>query len=144
MDYSYRPKITGRGGAQIVSIPVALGTITANDTTTYSVPTPRGRFYVLGASYQCAVKPIDADGTFVATLAKYRAATNDATTISAELDLEADTVANESVALTVNGGDVNRTIRVGDTLQFVVVNNSAGIGTQHAGAFLVVELARLD
>lgn len=144
MDFSFRPRNTARAGAQIVSIPVALGTITANDTTTYAVPVPYGRFYVLGASYQCATKAADADGTILGTLVKYRAATDDTATISASFDLEATPVANESVAVTVNGGDVARTIRQGDTLRFPVVNNSAAINTQHAGAFLVVDLARLD
>ena len=144
MDYSYRPKVTGRGGAQIVSIPVALGNITANDVTNFWVPVPHGRFYLLGASYQCSIKASDADGVITATLVKYRAATDDSVTVSAEFDLEADADAGESVLLTVNGGDVNRTIRRGDTLYLSVGNDSAALNAQHAGAFLVVELARLE
>lgn len=141
MDFSYRPKQTGRAGAQIVSIPVALGNITANNTTTYAIPVPRGRFYVVGASYQ-AETVATSPGTILGTLQKRRAATDDTVAISSAFDLEAAT-ASEVSALTVNGGDTNRTVRAGDTLRFSVVSNNSTV-TQHAQAFLVVELARLD
>lgn len=142
MDYSFRPTVTGRGGAQIVHVPVALGTITANTTTTFALPKFAGKVYVLGASYQTTTVAADADGAITGVLQKYRAASDDAVAISATFNLEGAT-ASEAAALTVNGGDVNRTCQPADTLRFVVTNDSAAINTQHAGAFLVLELALL-
>lgn len=142
MDYSFRPTVTGRGGAQIVHVPVALGTITANTTTTFAVPKFYGKCYVVGASYQASTLAADADGAITGVLKKYAAASDAAVTISATFDLETAT-ASEAAPLTVNGGDVYRTCLPADTLQFVVTNDSAAINTQHAGAFLVLELALL-
>ena len=142
MDYSFRPTVTGRGGAQIVHVPVALGTITANTTTTFAVPKFYNKVYVLGASYQTATVAADADGAITGVLQKYRAASDDAVAISSAFDLET-AVASEAAPLTVNGGDVARTAQAGDTFRFVVTNDSAAINTQHALAFLVLELAVL-
>lgn len=143
MDFSYRPRITGRGGAHVIYVPVALGTLTANQTTDFAIPVGYGKFYVLGASYQAEVAAADADGTLVGVLKKYRASDDTEVTISSNFDLETVTV-KESNPLTVNGGDAARTLQRADTLRFEVTNNSVGIDTQHAQAFLVVELAVLE
>lgn len=139
---AFRPTVPGRLGAHIVHVPVALGTITANTTTTFALPKAYAKCYVLGASYQAATVAADADGAITGVLKKYRAATDDTADISSAFNLET-AVASESAPLTVNGGDAARVCQLGDTLQFVVTNDSAAINTQHAGAFLVLELALL-
>lgn len=141
-DISFRGPMD-RSAAKIVEIPVALGTITANTTNNYDIPLPFKRCYVLGAAYSAGTVAADADGTTLGTLFKYRGDTDAEVTISSALDLEAVT-ARETAPLTVNGGDIARTAQRLDTLRFKIVNNSAAINTQHANAFLLVEVAVLE
>lgn len=141
-DISFRGPIE-RSGAKLVQIPVALGTLTANQTNSFDVPLPYKRCYVVSAAYSAGTVVADSDGTTIGTLYKYRGATDDEVTISSTIDLEAVT-ARETAPLTVNGGDIARTAQRLDTLRFKIVNNSAAINTQHANAFLLVEVAVLE
>lgn len=141
-DISFRGPVQ-RAGAKLVQIPVALGNLTANSTTNFDVPLPFKKCYVVSAAYVAGTIAADADGTTLGTLFKYRGATDDEVTISSAFDLET-AVARETSALVVNGGDAARTCQRLDTLRFKVVNNSAALNTQHANAFLLVELAVLE
>lgn len=150
MQNHFAPK-PGRFGTELITIstgPIGpanyLGgasPLTANTTTTFRMgPVPRkcvlARF---GAS--ATTVPADADGTIIATLFKYDAATNAQVQISAAIDLEAlvtreGTLAGQYTSAT----EAQLTINEGDTLEVNVVNNSAAIDTQPAYLVFIAEL----
>ena len=143
MDFSFRPKLNGRAGAQIVHVSVPLGTLTANNTTDVLIPVHNAKAYVVGASFTCETVVADSDGTVIGVLKKYRGSDDTEVTISSNFDLET-AVAKEANAITVNGGDAARTLQRADTLRFEVTNNSAAFNTPLAQGWVTVELAVLE
>lgn len=146
MDFRFRPKKTSRSGMQLVTTCAALGTLTANATTTFYIPTPRRRCVPVRVSYQCSTVAADADGTILGTLSKRDVSAGANVTLSpGTFSLEGVTAETATeVPLTSTLTDAQRTFAEGDTLKLAVVNNSAAIDTQHANASVTVEWAVLE
>lgn len=150
-DFRFKPK-AGRFGVMLQEASVGpigpanyLGgasPLTANGTTIFRLgAAAAGRAAVFaGGSVSCTTVAADADGTIVGTFVRYRAATDDTVTLTANVDLEA-LVTREATAVVPLGTltEAERTFAVGDTLEFHVVNNSAAIDTQPAGLWIKAE-----
>lgn len=146
MDYRFKPKKTSRSGMQIALTSAPLGTITANTTTTFAVPTPRRRCVPLRITYHCGTVAADADGAITGVLHKRDVSAGANVTLTSALNLEGVTAetATDVALLNTTLTDAQRTFAEGDTAKFIVTNDSAAINTQHANAFLVVEWAILE
>ncbi len=118
--------------------------LTANGTTIFRLGpvTSPSQFERLVAS--TTTVPVDADGTILATLRKYDAATDTVVTLSENLNLET-LVTREGTAVaqlpTVTVAQL--TFNIGDTMEIHVVNNSAAIDTQPVGLVFNVEMVVL-
>lgn len=150
-DFRFKPK-AGRFGVQPVV--VGLGPIgpanylggaaplTVNDTTIFRLGSAAGGRPAVfaGGSVSCTTVPADADGTIVGTFVRYRAASDDTVTLTANVNLEA-LVTREATAVVplATLTEAERTFAAGDTLEFHVVNNSAAIDTQPAGLWIKAE-----
>lgn len=121
-------------GAHLEAFSRTLSTLTANTTNLRIVFTPAYRGSIDPARLRCGctVKPVDADGTFLATIKKYDASADAYVTITDALDLEAALIALESVAFVPVAGltDAQLYCDTGDQVVVEIVNNSAGIDTQ--------------
>lgn len=113
-DRSFRP-LPGRFGTMVVVLTKAVGTITANVTTTFNVGAPVGdsrrpaKSKLLGVTVSTITVPVDADGTILASVIKRRASDDtDVALSSATLDLEALTAEEQSDFSLVENDD-NRT-----------------------------------
>lgn len=142
----YSP-LPGRYGTMRVLVTKALGTITANTTTTFTIGAPVGdsrraeRSKLLGVSVVAQVKPADADGTILANAVKRDSSAGaDVAVSSASLDLEALTNQVVSEFSLVSDQDKLQ-FDTGDYLEIDVVNNSAAIDTQATDMVVVAEFA---
>jgi hypothetical protein len=155
-DTKYRPNPVDYG-AHVSVLNAPFGTVTANttnrggiasigdkDDTSASVEGAH-RGYV-ASIYACArVIPADADGTVLLNVFKYDASAAADVTLVSSYDLEG-LVAGKSERLTLVSGltDDQRTLDHGDSLHYTIVNNSAAIDTQAAGAAVTVLLKLLS
>jgi len=128
-----------RGIHPVVTSRVA-GTLTANTTTTFYIPTP-GRSCVLSRVWvHTAVVPVDADGTILARFRKWDVSDNAAVTLTSDLDLEA-LVAKKATGFTISPSVTEFQLWFDSTdVAFIeVTNNSAAIDTQPSDMHFVVE-----
>lgn len=129
-----------RANAKLEHLFVNGGTLTANNTTKFYLPPVGRKCKVVGLSYVCTVKPADADGTILATVAKWNGAAE--TTLTNPLDLEAVTVRIPASARPNAAGDA--VVQANESLLINVVNNSAAIDTQMTNGIFSVEIAIID
>ena len=155
MDTSFKPRVGRFGVSPYVMATGQIGganflggatPLTANSTTIFRLgPVPRKSFLSrFGAS--TVTVPVDADGTIVAYVIKYNAATDTAVgPLTANLNLEA-LVTREGILLlpAASATEAQLLFNEGDTLEVHVVNNSAAIDTQPAGLVFTVELLMLE
>lgn len=105
--------------------------LTANDTTTFSLPTPPVKCRLVKFAASVVTAPVDSDGTVLARAMKYDASADAQVTISEDIDLEALTTRELATAnAKASATDPQRVFDTGDALEVNVVNNSAAIGTQ--------------
>lgn len=142
MDFSYRPALVARSGVQLVTLMVAIPTLTASATTTIRMPTPFRRAYILDAAVHAATPPGSAGGTLQTTVKKRDISAGSDVSVSAAFNIEG-LVAHKVAAFTLNTGDAAR-LKAADDSLFVTVVSDAAIETQPASGFLVVTLALLD
>lgn len=145
MDYTFRPVDTSFASAQLVVTDGSVGTLTANTNTRTLIPVPAqaatGRCVLVRVNYATRTIAADADGTILASLIKRdNQGTPADVTLSGTKSLESDYVAltekSYDIPLTATLTDAQRSFKVGDALVFNVLNNSAAIDTQHAGALV--------
>ncbi len=119
--------------------------LTANTTTDIYIPTPPGKFVLLGAAVVQSTLVADADGTVLAQITK-RAASGDADTVlTAQVDLEAATVLErQEFSLLTTLATAANIFLTGDIVKLEVVNNSAAIDTQPVDLMIAVELGFLE
>lgn len=138
----------GRFGAHPAFTSGALqGALTANGTTTIGIATPYRKCAIEAAALSAVTGPVDADGTFIATLKKKDNVANAVVTLSAGLDIEAaGLVSQKAVQFTLltTLTENQKTLRAGDTLYVEIVNNSAAIDTQPVYLAATVELLVLN
>lgn len=132
-------------GAQFISLTTPFGTITVNTTNRFGLGSVNGRADTAAAPGHTAwidevfvstrVVPADADGTILLNVFKYDASADADVQLVTSFDLETLTVGESSrVPLDSGVTDNQRILDFGDFLHFTIVNNSAAIDTQAAGA----------
>jgi hypothetical protein len=120
--------------------------LTANATAVFTFPKPRRKAYVETLSISTSTLPVDADGTFVVSVAVYRADALVATLASA-FDIEATVTTKDTlVAIPFDAAttEIQRTLLPADVLKVFVVNNSAAIDTQPVDMVFHAELLCLE
>lgn len=140
----FRPK-AGRYGMLPTFLTAALGSLTANATTTSYVPSPKRKLGIERVTYAASTPVADADGTVLLTLTKVRA--SDASTVVLVNGADLETIAADTATelpLVTGLTRAQRTMLEGDVLKVTIVNNSAAINTQHANAWLTVEAGVLE
>lgn len=154
MLFHWRPRRTKDLGSHITVLNTSFGTVTANTTTRFGLgsvsdkddtaASPGNSAYVDEVFVATRVLPVDADGTVLLNLLKYDASANADVTLASSFNLEGLT-AGESDRIPFDSGvtDNQRTLDFGDFLHFTIVNNSAAIDTQAAGAAVTVKLKYL-
>lgn len=136
----FKPK-PGRFGVVPAFVHAALGTLTANTTTTFYVGTPKRKCFIERITYHASTIAADSDGTILATVKKWDDSAQAAVSLTAATSLEGLTAKKATeIALLSSLTPAQLTIDEGDTIYIDIVNNSAAIDTQHANAQLVVEL----
>lgn len=142
----FSPKF-GRFGVMpiVVSVDTGSNPYTANNSVDVFLPTPSGKFAVLGGAAFCSTIPADPDGTLLVYVTKRRASDNADVVITDGLDLESLT-ANErgEFVLAKQPGSASNIFLSGDVLKLELVSNSAAIGTQPVGLIVTVELGYLE
>lgn len=142
----FSPKF-GRFGVMSVVVSQAAGSspMTANSSESILIPTPPGKFVVLGATAVCTTIAIDADGTALAYITKRVASDDSDVVLTAGLDLEAMTVL-ERTEFVVNKqpGSASNIFLAGDVLKMELVSNSASIDTEPVNLVITVELGYLE
>lgn len=119
--------------------------LTANTTTTFSLPTPPFKARFVGMSISTVTVPADADGTILARAVKYNAASDAQVAVSADIDCEA-LVTREvtTVGPLSTATEAQRTFNgTADSLEVNIVNNSGAINTQPAGMVITCYFERL-
>jgi hypothetical protein len=121
------------------------GSLTVNDTTTFSIGGIHRKSFIERLSFSQRTVAADADGTVLLTVKKRDASADAAVTLNTAVSLEGRT-ALESVAITLLSSltDAERTCDEGDTLYVEVVNNSAAIDTQPADLIVTAILGVLQ
>lgn len=120
--------------------------LTANDTTTFKVPSPYRKCRFVRASVVMKTIGIDADGTILATVKKLTAPSTKASLTDA-LSWEAAGVTADTVAQFVTlstATDAQRTLNAGESFIVDVVSDSAAIDTQPANVNIVIEVEVLE
>jgi hypothetical protein len=121
------------------------GSLTANNTTTFSIGGINRRAFVERLSFSQRTIAADADGTLLLTVKKRDASADSAVSLNTAVSIEGHT-ALESVAITLLStlSDAQRTLDEGDTLYVEVVSNSAAIDTQPADLIVTAVLGILQ
>jgi hypothetical protein len=117
--------------------------ITANTTNIIHRITVGGPAIFFRVSATVNTVPVDADGTLLLSVRKWNGAAY--VTLSQTIDLETLVSRVARTALFLSGlNDAQLSVNPGDTLEVVVVSNSAAIDTQPAGLAVTVEVHQLD
>lgn len=143
----FRPSPTRLGTHPAYVSGPLVGTLTANATTSIAVATPPGRVYLDRATVQALTAPVDADGTFIATLKRRDVTTGVTIALTAATNLIVAGLANQkgiSLPLLASLTEAQKTVNAGDVLFLDVANNSAAIDTQPIGFTVTVEVLVLS
>lgn len=135
------PVIGGAAGAVVGGA----SPVTANATTIlhrFSITTP---CMFAGFSATVATVPADADGTILYRVRKYDGRANAYVTLSQDIDGEAAITLESQVAGPLPGVTTAQLMLLpGDSLEVIVVNNSAALNTQPAGLVFDVEVFQVE
>lgn len=137
----------GRFGTHPVHVSFSCGVnpLTANDTVTFRIPTPPGKFFFSKAAVQCDTPAADADGTCLLTVQKYDASADAEVALTDAYNIEGlTTLERNEISVGASVTDAQRLFDTGDTLDFKVVNNSAAINTQPTALSVTVELFQVN
>lgn len=105
--------------------------ITANNTTVFKLGGLGRLAEIAYVVTSCTTVAADADGTTLATVYKYNAATDAQVAVTGSIDLEALVTREATVTRALaTATDAARTFGENDTVEVSVVNNSAAINTQ--------------
>ena len=144
----FSPKV-GRFGIMsvVASRHAGANPLTANVTTSIYIPTPPGKFILLGAAIVQSTLVIDADGTVLAQITKRKASDDADVVLTAQVDMEttvAVALERQEFALLTSLGTADNIFLTGDIVKLEVVNNSAAIDTQPIDLMVSVELGYLE
>lgn len=130
----WRSNKPGELGTELIVADFAVqgtATLSANTTTTFAIGGFDRRVRFAGFSVSVTNVPADADGVITAIVQKYDASADAAVALTAATDLETLTTREaRTVAPLGTLTEAQFTLDTGDTLEFVVTNDSAAINTQ--------------
>ncbi len=130
----WRSTKAGELGTELITLALVVqgtATITANTTTTFVIGGIDRRMRFADFAISVTTVPADADGTILGVLQKYDASATAAVALTTATDMETlVTRAARTVPAIGTLTEAQITLDRGDTLEFVVTNNSAAINTQ--------------
>ena len=142
----FSPK-AGRFGVMPVVVSLHAGTnpLTVNVTTSIHLPTPSGKFVLLGGSIYVSTLAADSDGTILAQITRRKADGDADVVLTEQINMETMTLLERSeFVLTKPPGSSDNIFLSGDTIKLEVVNNSAAINTQPVNLLIAFELGYLE
>lgn len=147
MDIRYAPKNPPYSGVMVDHAGAGpVGTITANQTTSFFLQVPPGRHYIRRLAVVCNVVGVDADGNLTAVFQRYSGAADAATALNTATNLKTLTTKEyRDVAVTGTLTDSQRIVdsSLGDSIYVDVISDSAAIDTQPTQLIFTVELFKL-
>lgn len=130
----WRSNKAGELGTELVQVAAVVqgtATLTANSTTTFVLGGFGRRVRFAGFSVSVTTVPADSDGAITAVVQKYDASADAAVALTSATNLETLTTREERTVAPIGTlTEAQFTLDAGDTLEFVVTNDSAAINTQ--------------